>query len=170
MKKFGVLTILVLGLGAYPFNAKAAPPEFAGEPALAVEVSVDLTYCGTGGVQCTAHGGAGAPDSTNHRPIRLFVLVSKRNGEGVSGLSDTAFTFVNTFVSAGGGSSGLCDSIDCGMDNFQDNGTGLYAMFLDVIPAATNWGAGTRGATVAVSFMEDGKTFDGIALVTFTIQ
>ncbi len=83
MKKFGVLTILVLGLGAYPFNANAAPPEFAGEPALAVEVSVDLTYCGTGGVQCTAHGGAGAPDSTNQRPIRLFVLVSKRKCEGV---------------------------------------------------------------------------------------
>ena len=162
MKKFGVLTILVLGLGAYPFNAKADPPAFAGEPALAVEASVDLAYCGSGGVQCTVTHAAGAASSSNHNPVRLFVLVSKRNGEGVSGLSDTDFTFVNTFVSAGGGSSGLCDSIDCGVDNFQDNGTGLYAMFLDVIPDATNWGAGTRGATVAVSFMEDGKTFDGI--------
>lgn len=169
MKKFGVLTILVLGLGAYPFNAKAAPPEFAGEPALAVEVSVDLTYCGTGGVQCTVHGGAGAPDITNHRPVRLFVLVNKRNGEGVPSLSDTDFTFENDFVPAGGGAAVLCDATDCGADFFQDATTGLYTMFLDK-GTVSNWKEGTYGATIAVSFTEGGKTFDGIALVTFTIQ
>ena len=91
MKKFGVLTILVLGLGAYPFNAKADPPDFAGDTVLAVEASVDLAYCGSGAVQCSAHGGIflAAAAATNHRPVRLFVLV-ERDGEGVSGLSDTA--------------------------------------------------------------------------------
>ncbi len=168
MKKFVVLTILALGLAGYAFDAKAAPPAFAGKGEVEVEASVDTEICASGAVQCTeTHSNGGAASSSNHKPLRLIVLVT-RGGEGVSGLSDTDFTFVNTFVSAGGGSSGLCDSVDCGASFFQDNGTGLYAMFLDVIPVATNWGAGTRGATIAVSFTEDSKTFDGIALVTFT--
>ena len=174
MRKFGVLTILALGLGAYSFNAEAAPPTFAGEPALAVAVSVDTEICASIPVQCNAdvadeHSFAAAAD-TNHNPIRIFVLVSKRNGDGVSGLLEGDFTFNNSLVPAGGGSVGLCDITDCGVNNFQEAtaGDGLYSMFLDRIPAG-NWKAGTYGSTMAVSFEDGGKTFDGIALVTFTI-
>ena len=171
MRKFGVLTILALGLGAYSFNSEATPPTFAGEPALAVEVIVDTEICASSAVQCTETHAAVAADSSNHSPVRLFVLVSKRNGEGGSGLLEGDFTFSNSLVPAGGGAVGLCDSTDCGVSNFQEATAldGLYSMFLDRIPAG-NWKAGTYGATLAVSFLDGGgKTFDGIALVTFTI-
>ena len=171
MKKFVVLTILALGLAGYAFDAKAAPPAFAGKGQVEVEVSADTGVCATVSVQCSPGLGSGhtfaAAASSNHNPMRLIVLVT-RGGEGVLGLLEGDFTLASGFVPAGGGAPVLCDSIDCGGSNFQDAGAGLYGMFVDRGPPG-NWNAGTYGTSLSVSFIEDSKTLEGIGLVTFTI-
>ncbi len=171
MKKFVVLTILALGVAGYAFDAKAAPPAFAGKGQVEVEVSADTGVCATVPVQCSPGLGSGhtfaAATNSNHNPVHLFVLVTNK-GRGVVGLLESDFTLDSGFVPAGGGAPVLCDSTDCGVSNFQDAGAGLYGMFLDRGPAG-NWKAGTYGTSLSVSFIEDSKTLEGIGLVTFTI-
>lgn len=178
MTKFGVLAILTLSLGTYSFGAKAAVPAFVDDTVLVVEVHVDTELCASMPIQCAPGLGSDhtqvAASSSNHNPVILFVLVSKReDGVGVSGLVDTDFTFVNRVGPAGATAAIACGFDDCGIGFFSEASeeTGLYFLTLDVasLSGTPPWETGTYAATLAVSFVEDGKTFNGIALVTFTI-
>lgn len=111
---------------------------------------VDLSYCGTGGIQCSLSGHTYKPvNSSNHNPIRIGILVTV-NGVGVNGLNASDFAFQNPFVPAGGPSAGICGVTDCGSDSFMDAGNGQYVIFVHPIRSGVNWKAGHYFATLSV--------------------
>lgn len=115
---------------------------------LLVTEDVDLSFCGTGAVQCSNHTFKPV-NSSNHNPIRIGILVTA-NGVGVRGLKAGNFTFSNPFVPAGGASAGICGLAVCGPSYFQDAGNGQYAIFVHPAAARVNWKAGHYFATLTV--------------------
>lgn len=110
---------------------------------------LDLSYCGSRGVQCSLSGHTFEPvSSTNHNPVRIGILVTV-NGVGVPGLQASDFTFSNPFVPAGGPGAVICGTTDCGASSFQDGGNGQYTIFIHP-GSATNWKAGHYFGSLSV--------------------
>lgn len=138
---------------------------------LIIEAKVDTTYCASGGIQCTVPGTghtAEAANDANHNPLRMFVHVVTHAGITPFALTDASFNFSNSLYPAGGAGAELCDVATCTGSTFQNGGSGLYALFLD-LGTPGNWKAGTYGATVHVEFVNGATTYRGTAIVTFTI-
>lgn len=110
---------------------------------------LDLSYCGTGGVQCSLSDHTyESASSTNHNPIRVGIMVTV-NGVGQPGLKASDFIFLNPSVPAGGGGAVICGTTDCGASSFQDNGNGQYTIFIHR-GAAGNWKAGHYFGSLSV--------------------
>lgn len=119
-----------------------------GTLSLLVTEDVDLSFCGTGAIQCRNHTFMPV-NSLNHNPIRIGILVTA-NGVGVRGLKAGNFTFSNPFVPAGGSSAGICGLTVCGPSYFADAGNGQYIILVHPVAAGSNWKAGHYFATLTV--------------------
>ncbi|WP_223669377.1 hypothetical protein [Kangiella shandongensis] len=137
---------------------------------LDVEVIAHTDTCESAPVQCNSDAADAhtfdAASSSNHNPFPIRILVSK-NGEPVSGLSSSQFTYNNSFVPAGGTSAIKCD-VDCGADWFQGGSNGVYSMFIDRLNNDNdNWKAGNYAGMIQIT---DSVGASGTALVSFSLE
>lgn len=135
-----------------------------------VTAKVDTGVCASAFIQCGAAPFMAA-SNLNAEPVRLFVQITQYD-RGVDGLQPDAFVIHNPFYPAGGRQVQKCDVTRCGADWFQSGGNGLYSIFLEPLPVATqdNWQSGEYAVTIEVTVHND-FTGDqmGTTFVTFDI-
>jgi len=153
-----IIGALVIAVGSFSAAVQGA--------GLNLSTAVDTEICASGAAQCG--GNFNPANDSNHNPIRLFVQVTSLNGTPGTGLALGDFSFTNNLVPAGGGSTVICPAARCGANRFGGGTNGLYSIFLDRSPAG-NWKAGTYAGTIKVRKVVDDVTYNGTALVTFTI-
>jgi hypothetical protein len=152
--------LVLVGLAVVALSSGASAQALSGvvsSDLAHVAVYVDITYCASGGVQCTSTGHtAAAAAAGNHNPVRVVVQVSANNGSNlfvpVNDLSSDLFGVSTQLVPAGGATVERLACATC----FQAVAGGTYAIF--VHPTGSNlWKSGSYFAQIG--FTSGSTTF-----------
>jgi hypothetical protein len=147
-------------------NIQASVSQISGAlNAMQVTILTNETVCTGSSVQCSGSGHTSdAAATANHNPVAVMLFVT-RNGQPVSGLPSSAFSYEQKFAPASAPGFGPCgdaisgnpppgDQVGCGSSPeslFQDGADGVYAFYVHPTAPGFTWTAGMYTFVVRVT-------------------